>query len=131
MRPETLAQGLLVLLVGGAVVAGLIVTGGPGQGRAEKRDGQRWRDLRDSAALARCLYEETGAAPEALRAMPGCTPTEIPTDPGTGQPYAFALEEGDQFRICATFETDARPMISTGPDRFDHEAGCLVGRFAP
>lgn len=131
MRPETLAQGLLVLLVGGAVVAGLIVTGGPGQGRAEKRDEQRWRDLRDSAALARCLYEVTGTAPEALHAMAGCSSIEVPTDPEIGAPYAYSLNGETGFRICATFEIGVPSLYTVDPDWIDPETGCLVGRFEP
>lgn len=89
-----------------AVAAGLFLSGGPGQGRAERRDALREGDLAALAAQAQCLAAEGRAVPP-LAPTEGCPGTPRMADPATGEAYGIETVEGGRLRLCAPRETAA------------------------
>ena len=132
MNREALAIRLAVGFVGLVLVLGLWATGGPLQGRAERRDRQRQQDLTEMAKWIDCLSILPAGLPETLTPTQACPFTGNLNDPLTGQPYAYRKNTGNAYLLCAQFETGRllpefprtlqRRMMAAG---FNRETGCL------
>lgn len=106
------------------LVAGLVASGGPAQGRAEKRDQTRDSDLSQIRSLLFCKSRQAGQVVTDPTPTEACPMTPRLADPFTGAPYRIELVAPDSLRLCAGFEvrpeTDARD-----------ETGCTVQRIVP
>ena len=87
------------------IALGIWVSGGPGAGRAEQRDQQRWSDLDAIALQAQCLAGEGTAVPPIV-ASAGCPDLPVLADRQTGEPYEITAPRADLLRLCARMETD-------------------------
>ena len=94
MNGRGLALLLTLIVVAGAVIAGLRLTGSPARQRALALDTQRVEDLGD---LAR-----------AYPAAPARYGRGAATDPVTHRPYRTRAANGGRREWCAVFETDTR-----------------------
>ena len=133
MQRETLGQALILGLAILAIVLGLLATGGPKQGRAERRDDQRARDLSVLIGLVPCLAQEQGGAlPPALAPHAACSPAELPVDPVSGAAYTYERLSEASYRICARFERpDEIESAHYGLSRIDAATGCAIGHYTP
>lgn len=95
----------IALLAGVAVVAGLILSGGPMQGRKETRDRVRADDLTRIDGQVNCLAQNGDPAPWELAATPACPDQPRLADPYTGAPYRVERVDDRNIRLCAGFET--------------------------
>lgn len=120
---------LIMVLAALAVGAGLVLTGGPGQARQERRDRQRDGDLANLSLLVRCLADLNGRhLPERLETTPDCDWQPRLNDPGTGKPYRYQVTGPNSYRLCADFELpDNSPP---GPRSRDAE-GCVSRDYLP
>lgn len=112
-----------------AIGAGLVLTGGPGQARKERRDSQRDSDLSALSALVRCLAEQEGRKlPQRLQITDDCGAQARLEDPFTGQPYRYEVTGPRSYRLCAGFELpEERP-----PGLGDRDAaGCVSREYLP
>ncbi|WP_313351604.1 hypothetical protein [Paracoccus sp. (in: a-proteobacteria)] len=122
----TLAIALLAVV---AIVAGLVLTGGPGQARKERRDRERESDLSHLSRLVGCLARENGnRLPESVRTTPGCDWQLRLADPFTGAPYHYEVTGPRSYLLCAGFELPQRPPHGLS-DR--DESGCIARVFIP
>lgn len=119
----------LVVVAVGAIVTGLVVTGGPAQGRKERRDELRLADLQALARLVQCLAGESGALPTDLAATAQCAGDLRRADPHSGTPYRFEALSSDSFRFCATFETDLPLRTHWSQVNIDAAAGCITSHL--
>src|SRR5690554_6217636 len=100
--PVLVLAGLVMLVVALALVA----TGGPGQGRKERRDEARLQDLARLSAHAEGLAREAGGALPAELATSAECPGELRlADPYGGDAYRYEALSGESYRLCAPFET--------------------------
>ena len=126
--------------VSAAVVAGILTVGGPFEGRREKFDVQRYRELTSIAQALRC---------QNWRVSRPVLPAELTTEtlnahcagsaPGkdgllddeTGEPYEYVRKNDREFSVCARFHDAEKAMrLSVGPGNdssFDPETGCMGG----
>ncbi|MFN3527082.1 MAG: DUF5671 domain-containing protein, partial [Paracoccus sp. (in: a-proteobacteria)] len=88
-----------------ALLGGLWLTGGPGQGRAEQRDAARMADLEALAAQARCLALEGREVPP-IGVSERCPEVVRAADPWTGADYLVEGIGRDRLRLCAVRETE-------------------------
>lgn len=125
-RDAALGAGLAVIVVA-AIVAGLVVTGGPGEARRMKEDQLREAALASTANVLVCLQKagvEIPEAPEQLEAAwkqyrssaeVTCFNGELRADPITDTPFALKRQDGRVAQICAVFATrrkqDDGPLI--------------------
>jgi len=110
-----------------AIILGLIATGGPMQGRKERRDEVRQADLWRLGALAECLSREAGGPlPETLAPTIACPGEVRLADPYTGAPYRYEVVAERRIRVCATFETDLIARYRVEQTSFDAAEGCIL-----
>lgn len=110
-----------------AIGGGLILSGGPGEGRAERRDWQRSADLSAIESQIRCLARQTGTLSVAIETTDACPDTPTLDDPVTGQPYEITLIDARNVRLCASFETErAASGLQLGDSG---QAGCRILRW--
>ena len=108
-----------------AIVGGIMIAGGPGQGRAERRDDQRREDLSRIESQLRCQSMEARALIDDLAATEACPETPQREDRQTGTPYRIERIDDENLRLCAAFEIAPDPARQTYSRSFD-EAGCRV-----
>lgn len=109
-----------------AVIAGLVVGGGPMQARAENRDAARMEDLRRIDAQVLCQADALGRAPASPETTASC-PADFPTlDPFTAQAYRYIRIDDRHWRVCATFENPETTGMARLPAAFDAQKGCLI-----
>ena len=106
-------------------VAGIIATGGPAQGRAERRDQVRAQDLSEIQMLLTCKAQQAGRVGTDPTPIEACPMTPRLADPFTGAPYRIDLVPPDSLRLCAGFELPA-PDQPFSPD----ESGCILQRIS-
>ena len=127
MQSDTFAPLLIGGLVAAAIVAGLMVTGGPIAARAEKRDMARLADLRELQSFVTCRYDLDDALPDTLATDERCADTLPMTDPVTDAPYVYEKTSATSYRLCATFE---RPELvedyDLGPGQWQSDRGCFL-----
>ncbi|WEF25406.1 hypothetical protein [Paracoccus sp. S3-43] len=114
-------QGLTVLGVT-VLAAGLVATGGPGQGRAERRDQTRDNDLAQIQSLLDCKAQQAGHVVIDPTPTEACPMTPRLADPFTAAPYRVELVAPDSIRLCAGFELPVEMSLRD-------EAGCRVWRI--
>lgn len=109
-----------------AIIAGLVIGGGPMQARAENRDAARMEDLRRIDAQILCQADALGRAPASPESTASC-PADFPTlDPFTAQAYRYIRIDDRHWRICATFENPETTGMAQRPVEFDAQKGCLI-----
>lgn len=120
---------LIAMLAALAIGAGLLLTGGPGQARQERRDQSREGDLSRLSALVRCLADANGRRlPERLQPSRDCDGQARLQDPFTGTPYRYRVIGPRRYQLCADFE---RPE-DRAPDLRDRDAaGCDSRDYVP
>lgn len=124
MRADRLAAVLGALAVGAAVVLGVWATGGPMQGRAERRDEVRFQDLLSLKEQVDCLADAANRTlPARLEETDLCLIADRYVDPFTGEPYVYKRVSATGFRLCAEFEAPEMTRFIHGT--FDAKAGCL------
>lgn len=115
MRPDLMRQGWaswgIVAMAASAAVSALLVAGGPGYARMERRDDERARVLTELDDRVRCLMGENGyrALPTDLADTPACPGRTQPKDPYTGRQIKPEAVSDTRYRMCADFELPQRP----------------------
>jgi type II secretory pathway pseudopilin PulG len=111
-----------IVAVAAAIVAGLFVSGSPGEQRARRADEQRVADLqRLSERLAR-HYRDARALPANLEALvDGRILTSLPHDPATGMGYEYVTTGAASYHLCADFVRESKPI--SADDFWAHPRG--------
>ena len=119
---HTIFGGVLVAVILIACIAGLMVTGGPGDARHQKEDRARLQAVSEAALALACYQQANGPIPEDLsqveaelsratspaRRRKGCTQALLAKDPVTGEAFRLT-RQGDQVtQICADFAAASR-----------------------
>lgn len=130
-----LGRGLLVagaVAMVAAVVAAIVVMGGPGAQRAARLDDRRIDDLvRLQSRIERHAKDE-GALPADLAALSRRDGVRLRDVGPDGEPYRYEAVDARRYRLCATFATDdTGDAAATAPWRdaeWRHPAGehCFV-----
>ncbi|MCZ4257877.1 hypothetical protein O4H53_20200 [Sulfitobacter sp. G21635-S1] len=122
---------VLLAIVGGGLIAGFMVAGGPGYARMERYDNERAADLRTLGDYHRCVLEreEDSEGSNAPRYCSGFEQAPELTDPASGAPYRFTRLGPQAFKVCANFQTEA---LREASDRrysqlvFEGDEGCVI-----
>ena len=106
-RARGWATTAITLLGVAAITGGILISGGPGQGRAERRDDQRDSDLQALEQQIICLAQERKVLSAEIATTEPCPDTPRTSDPSTGEPYRIEQIDAENIRLCAKFETEA------------------------
>ncbi|MEZ6011248.1 MAG: hypothetical protein R3C08_05170 [Hyphomonas sp.] len=124
---HTIYGGALVAVIVAASIAGIAITGGPGEARREREDQARLQAVSATALTLACYYQAHGDIPEDLsiveeemshatasaRQQDYCTTAEMRKDPFTEQPFRLVREGGKVTHICADFATTAPEDVTS------------------
>lgn len=122
MNVQRLAAAGSIVVVIGAVVAGLTLIGSPAEQRLLRLDEQRVNELRLLAKAAERRWDSEERLPDsAADLVDGQYLTRLPTDPTTREPYQYRVTAPRQFEVCATFDRPSRP--ERAGDFWFHGAG--------
>ena len=111
----------LTVLSVAILIAGVVVTGGPARGQAERRDKTRDGDLSQIQSLLHCKSQQAGQVVIDPTPTEACPMTPRLADPFSGAPYRIELVAPDSLRLCAGFEL---PVES--PNHGRDASGCTV-----
>ncbi|HYN07007.1 MAG TPA: hypothetical protein VES67_06430 [Vicinamibacterales bacterium] len=124
LSPHAVFVALVVLVVGAAVTAGLVLSGSPSEARIERLDARRVEDLQMLSRLIDVHWAKHGRLPASLDEVTLDPRGTDARDPVTGQPYAFRPTGEKRYELCAGFDrrsTDASRQ--PGEEFWAHEAG--------
>ncbi len=100
-----IASALLILA---SIIAGLVITGGPGHQRQLKLDEKRTQRLEALYFQVNTYYQSEGQLPDTLEQMaarPSMKGWSInTTDPVTGEPFTYRPLSEKTYELCARFE---------------------------
>ena len=100
--------GLVTLAVVLVVGYGIYVVGSPAGQRLLKFDARRASDLQIISSNLDHYWELNGELPEALEDLQGPRYyVRSIQDPATQQPYEYRVIDGNQYQLCAVFDTDS------------------------
>ena len=91
----------MCLLVGGAIVGGLMVVGGPKQARLARVDTQRISDLRNLRSHLMCVGHPRKPLPQTLTRH-SLHDILANGDPASGAPYVYRRFSDTAFEVCTT-----------------------------
>lgn len=130
MRKNSILAIISVIAIGMAVI-GLVVSGGPSVGKAERRDQARIEDLYELRDLTFCLAETAGGIlPETINNSDTCARDITFNDPSTDKPYSYELVSDRSYKLCASFEYPERIFIFDTA-AFDPTTGCIQFTYRP
>jgi hypothetical protein len=107
------------VVVIGAVVTALFVVGSPAAARRERMDQVRIENLQTIDRLVTGFARTHGRVPADVNELAHEPGYAVPRqDPESGAAYVYQRVSADDFRLCATFDTDGA-------------AGRIAGTYAP
>ena len=123
VKPRPMAvkifAGVVVTVVGAAVIYGLTLVGTPAQQRLITFDERRVSDLQQITWVVDSYWQRNDQLPETLDVL------RAPTyyvgslqDPKTGEAYVYNVLSATSYELCTTFETDSSQIKSQAPPRF-------------
>lgn len=126
-RSKGWATAAIAALGVAAIAGGILIAGGPGQGRAERRDDARRSDLWALQAQLDCLAREKGRLDVDVEPTAACPSKPRRVDPITGEIYRIEPIDDENLRLCATFELPPAGNLPryAGQGSFD-DKGCMV-----
>lgn len=131
------------VIVVGAIALSMVILGGPAQWGADKRDNDRYEDLKDIGYVLSCHSSTLHKFPAELKrsAIAASCIARFPNeedllDPLTGEPYSYEVVSPRAVKFCATFEASAERMKILFEGRsggyyygyhsgFDLKSGCM------
>lgn len=116
---HTIFGGALVGVIVAACIAGVAITGGPGEARREKEDSLRLQAVAGAALALACYQQEMGNIPEDLSIVEEelshaasethrknrCGRAKLSPDPVSGEHFTLKRDAGQVTHICADFKT--------------------------
>ena len=136
-----LAASTVVIV--GAIALSMVILGGPAQWGADKRDNDRYEDIKDIGYVLSCHSSTLHKFPVELKrsAIAASCIARFPKeedllDPLTGEPYSYEVMSSRTAKVCATFEASTERMELLFEGRyegyyygyhsgFDLESGCM------
>jgi hypothetical protein len=111
--------GLAITSVAGAIAAGLMIVGTPGNERMRRLDDRRVRDLVDMTRAVNRYWTKHARLPSSLDELLESPGTAVESrDPLTGQPYSFGVLGVKTYELCAGFQRESSEANSDSFGRF-------------
>jgi hypothetical protein len=124
--------GLGVTTAAAAVIAGVMVAGSPVEGRMQRLDGVRARDLQSIATAVDVFWQRQERLPDSLGELVTDPRAQVSIkDPETEQEYEYRVTGDDGYELCAVFAL-ASTTDNRARDAFWlHDAGRYCFALSP
>jgi len=116
--------GAALVVATAAVIAGISIAGTPAEGRRQRLDDVRARDLRGLVASIDAFWARHERLPASLRELASDTRSALAvTDPESGAEYEYRILGERSYELCAVFARSATPQ-RRAPEPFAvHDVG--------
>ena len=119
-----------IAMVGGAVVAGLIVVGTPARERMRQLDKRRATELAVIHQIIDGYWSKHARLPASLEQLLSRPETSVNTrDPVTSQPYGYTVLGGKTYELCADFQRESSDTVDPHERFWSHGPGRRCFRF--
>jgi hypothetical protein len=116
--------GVVLLVVGAAIVAGLMVMTSPAEERARRMDERRVEDLSEIDNAIDVYWSRKSALPPHLDALVREFGAALSIrDPNDANEYEYRVLDATKYELCAIFEEPSRPQRSRFGTFWNHHAG--------
>ena len=117
------AAAMTVVVV--SIIAGVILVGSPAEGRLQRLDSARIEDLRGIMVAMDSFWVHNERLPASLEVLGADPRVQVKThDPGSAEPYDYALLDEDTYELCATFDRELpAPARRTAAEFWSHGVG--------
>ncbi len=114
-----LFAGVVILLIAGAVVGGLYLSGSPSTERGRQFDNQRLNSLQQIASAVDNYYYDNNQLPADLGMLMAAKDQMVYlsgslNDPQTQAPYEYNQLGGPRYELCAVFDLPSEPAVQSG-----------------
>jgi hypothetical protein len=116
----------VTIVVGIAVITGLILSGSPANERLRRFDQERISDLQEiQYSSIEAYYDRFGALPESLEIAMKNSPSspEIYTDPETNVFYDYSIVSKKEYQLCAMFSLPSKEQTDPVSAMWSHASG--------
>lgn len=126
---NTLFLGVATVLVVGAVVAAIVVLGGPGEGRARSLDEARVNHLGGLKSQIDTFFAREHRLPASLDELSKRAGFPVASrDPLTSAPYEYRATGPTTYEVCATFQRASDPSAGAWSHRAGRQCFPLAAR---
>lgn len=120
---------VLSLVVLGAVLIGLYLSGSPGDERLRRLDIRRVGDLSQLSRAFSAHWEKFESLPPELSALlDGQILRSLPTDPESRAEYIYEIADPASYSLCAEFSASSDPALEQ--EFWSHGAGLQCFNFS-
>lgn len=117
-----------VVVVGVAVIVGVVVAGSPTEERQYRLDDERLIDLQEIQYSVNSYYTTNGSLPESLDILTSDQSFSVPVDPETRDAYTYRVLDETTFELCAVFSQTNddnlhAPVVYGEYNSWTHQAG--------
>ena len=122
--PGSIVLAVAAAVAGAAIIAGVILVGGPEGGRMERLDGERLEDLRGIMEAVDRFWTDHERLPATLEELAQYPRVRVDIlDPGSDEPYEYESLGEDTYELCAVFDRESRAPRRAPADFWTHGAG--------
>lgn len=109
-RRSSLRAGVGILVVA-TILSGFVIVGTPADARLARFDAERVADLQDIQSRIIYFWQAKQKMPGGMDSLADpLSYGPLPSDPETGEPYAYLPGEGMSFKLCATFNKESAAL---------------------
>ena len=124
MSSGKVVLSIATAVVLGSIVAGVLLVGGPAEGRIERLDDERVEDLQGIMRAVDRYWKDHEQLPGMLEDLAAGPREQVNTiDPASAEPYGYAVLDENAYRLCAVFDGESRPRRRASADFWGHSAG--------
>ena len=120
-----LAGGLLAVVLIAVIGTAIFLMGSPSVERTRRLDERRVEDLDVLARAVDLYWTRHGSLPSSVEQIQQEQGGRLMTsDPATNVPYEYRALDGQEFEVCAQFETESgESALTPGRDFWTHRVG--------
>ena len=120
------------VVVLGSIVAGVILVGGPAEGRSERLDDERVEDLQGIMRAVDQFWKDHERLPETLEDLARDPRERVNTvDPASAEAYEYLVLDEHTYQLCATFDGESRVLRRPSADFWSHAGGRQCFELSP
>mgnify|MGYP001814209776 CR=1 FL=1 len=124
MSPGKVVLAIATAVVLGSIVAGVLLVGGPAEGRIERLDDERVEDLQGIMRAVDRYWKDHEQLPGTLEDLAADPREQVNTiDPASAEAYDYAVLDEKTYRLCAVFDGESRSRRRAPAGFWSHASG--------